>query len=300
LEVGEWLWLLLQNVSKGRALFRKKQKYVLSNSYYSAKVTVTKLPLCPGSLNKRHKNMEKAWFESWFDSSYYHRLYVQRDENEAEAFLFNLLKYLQPQPKDRCLDLACGKGRHAIYLAEQGLDVIGLDLSIESIEQARASENDQLRFYSHDMRQPFHTNYFKYVFNLFTSFGYFESAREHITALQNVNRSLQPGGTFILDFFNAKLVQQSVEPRTVIERGGTQFTYLKKVENNRIIKTIRFTDDEGRRRVYQEKVHLFDLTMLQNMVQKAGFGVERVFGDYNLSAFDEQTSVRCILVMKKI
>jgi steroid delta-isomerase-like uncharacterized protein len=54
-----------------------------------------------------------------------------------------------------------------------------LDLSEASIRTAKSFEHDGLRFACHDMRRRFGTGAFDYVFNLFTSFGYFETAAEH-------------------------------------------------------------------------------------------------------------------------
>ena len=57
-----------------------------------------------------------SWFESWFDSKYYHILYQNRDDNEAKYFIDNLLDAFHFKKGARLLDLACGKGRHSIYL----------------------------------------------------------------------------------------------------------------------------------------------------------------------------------------
>ena len=115
-----------------------------------------------------------TWYSDWFDSPYYHLLYRHRDEQEARLLIDSLLRYLKPQPCAAVLDLACGKGRHALYMNRQGLAVAGIDLSPASIAYARQLENKLLSFFVHDMRQVFRANAFDYVFNLFTSFGYFD------------------------------------------------------------------------------------------------------------------------------
>ena len=53
---------------------------------------------------------------------------------------------------DSILDLACGKGRHSIFLNSLGYNVTGLDLSKNSIEQAKTNESSSLHFEVHDMR----------------------------------------------------------------------------------------------------------------------------------------------------
>jgi 2-polyprenyl-3-methyl-5-hydroxy-6-metoxy-1,4-benzoquinol methylase len=40
----------------------------------------------------------------------------------------NITNYLN-LPKMQSVDLACGKGRHSIYLNQLGFDVLGADLS---------------------------------------------------------------------------------------------------------------------------------------------------------------------------
>lgn len=103
------------------------------------------------------------------------------------------MQHLKPGPGSTMLDIACGKGRHAIHLAENDYDVTGIDLSAQSIEEASLSEKDNLRFYQHDMRLPFWINYFHYAFNFFTSFGYFKTMRENYNVVETISKALKPG-----------------------------------------------------------------------------------------------------------
>src|SRR6185295_11720123 len=105
---------------------------------------------------------QKQWFEAWFDSPYYHVLYKQRDEPEAQAFLDNLIKLLKPPKTARILDVACGRGRHALYLNKKGYQVFGFDLSKKNIDYNKQFENNNLQFFVHDMREAFRVNYFEY------------------------------------------------------------------------------------------------------------------------------------------
>jgi 2-polyprenyl-3-methyl-5-hydroxy-6-metoxy-1,4-benzoquinol methylase len=63
--------------------------------------------------------------------------------------------------------LACGKGRHSTYLNQLGFDVLGADLSENSIAEASKDTNDTLHFKVHDMRVPLKKS--THIFNLFTS-----------------------------------------------------------------------------------------------------------------------------------
>ena len=113
------------------------------------------------------------WFDTWFSSPYYHILYKNRDFKEAKDFLDNLSVFLNLKPTDHILDLACGRGRHAIYLNKKGFNVVGVDLSEENISEARKFENEKLQFFTHDMIYVFKKNSFDYIFNFFHKFWIF-------------------------------------------------------------------------------------------------------------------------------
>lgn len=239
------------------------------------------------------------WFEAWFDSPYYHLLYAHRSTAEADALILNLQNILQLKPGSRILDLACGKGRHSKALAMQGYNVTGVDLSDHSIEEARKMGSDNLEFMVHDMRRPVAVNYYDAVLNLFTSFGYFTSVRDNSRTIDAVHTALHPQGIFLIDYFNAVKVQKAVEakPEGTLDSEGVHFHWKKSVENGAVIKEIEVTDD-GKSYVFCEHVQLFTLKDFAELLHEK-FDIVNVFGDYSLTAFDEQNSDRLILSCRK-
>ena len=115
----------------------------------------------------------KDWFTDWFNTPYYHILYKDRNDNEAQQFIKKITEFLSLPKNATLLDLPCGKGRHSVFLNSLGFKVIGADLSENSIQHAKNFENENLKFIVQDMREPLHKKY-DAVFNLFTSFGYFK------------------------------------------------------------------------------------------------------------------------------
>lgn len=240
---------------------------------------------------------EKTWFADWFNSPYYHILYKNRDEKEASGFMDALRNHLKLNSQNVIWDLACGKGRHSLYLNSKGLNVIGTDLSRNSIDEALKSSNNTLEFFIHDMRTPFRINYFTHVFNLFTSIGYFEDEKDNLKVFKNVFNSLKPGGIFVVDFFNVIDIEECMVPENKTTIEGIDFKLCKKIADKKVIKRIEFSD-KGKDYFFEEKVSLLTKSDFEKMATTAGFKLENTFGDYQLNAFDEKKSDRLILIFR--
>ncbi len=239
------------------------------------------------------------WFEEWFNSPYYHMLYANRSTAEADAFILNVHKLLELPPGSKILDLACGKGRHSKALASQGYNVTGVDLSENSIVEAKKMESDNLNFMVHDMRRPVAANYYDAVLNLFTSFGYFVSQRDNVRTINAVASALKPKGLFLIDFLNAVKVKKAVEANAEgnVERENVRFHWKKSIEEGSVVKQITITDGSEKFE-FCEHVQLFSLADFAGMLNHK-FEIVNVFGDYNLATFDESNSDRLILSCRK-
>lgn len=242
---------------------------------------------------------DSNWFERWFSSPYYRILYQHRDELEAEEFVAALVKYLQPLPNSRMLDIACGEGRFSVELAANGYDVTGIDLSHTSIEVAKGHESERLHFYVHDMRMPFYINYFDYAFNFFTSFGYFANRRDHQLAAKSFAKGLKKGGILVLDYLNSDRSRLRLVPEETIQRGSYAFHIQRRIENDHFIKEISFLDADGKERRYTESVAAFGLTEFIRLFRNAGMSLVATFGNYRLEEFNPLESPRLIMVFKK-
>ncbi|GIZ10543.1 class I SAM-dependent methyltransferase [Flavobacterium sp. UMI-01] len=237
-----------------------------------------------------------AWFSSWFDTPYYHILYKERNYREAQLFMDNLTHYLNLPEKAKVLDLACGKGRHAIYLNQLGYDVLGADLSENSIKEAAKNSNAYLHFKVHDMREPFDDK-FDAIFNLFTSFGYFENDDDNLTTLKAIKNSLTDYGFAVIDFMNVNQVINCLVPQEIKTVDGIDFHIKRYVKDGHIFKEIDF-EDQGQKFHFTEKVKALTLEDFQNMMDEAGIYLLDIFGDYKLKKFHKTESERLIMIFK--
>ncbi|MFN3969006.1 class I SAM-dependent methyltransferase [Flavobacterium sp.] len=236
------------------------------------------------------------WYASWFDTPYYHILYKDRNYREAQIFMDNLTHYLNLPEKAKVLDLACGKGRHSIYLNQLGYDVIGADLSENSIAEANKNANETLHFVVHDKREPFEDK-FDAIFNLFTSFGYFENEEDNLKTLVAIKESLSEYGFAVIDFMNVYTVLENLIPEETKEVDGITFHIKRYDANHFIIKEIDFEAD-GQQFHFEEKVKAYTLEDFQRMMDEAGIYLLDTFGDYKLKKFHKNTSERLIMIFK--
>jgi len=235
-------------------------------------------------------------YTAWFDTKYYHILYKDRNYNEAKHFMEALTSHLQLSPNAKLLDLACGRGRHSVYLNKLGFQVTGTDLSESSIKQAQKYEKTGLNFRVHDMSEPLNEK-FDAVFNLFTSFGYFEDEEDNLKTLKAIKTELNAEGYGVIDFMNAHKVMKELVSENTKTVNGIEFHLKRWIENGFILKEICF-EDEGEAYSYQERVKALTLKDFENYFDKANIQLKEVFGDYQLNPFDKETSERLILIFQ--
>lgn len=234
------------------------------------------------------------WFTSWFDTSYYHILYQHRNDADAQFFMRNITSFLKLPKSSHIADLPCGKGRHSVYLNSLGYKVTGGDLSGNSIEHAKKFENESLNFEVWDMRDPIKDKY-DAIFNLFTSFGYFEDNNEDIAILKSIKNGLKKDGVFVIDFLNVEKVKSSLVKEEVKTLDDIEFNITREIKNGFILKHISFIADE-QKHSYTEQVKFLTLDKMEGYFEKANLKIKHVFGDYALNNFDKNTSDRLILI----
>ncbi len=242
--------------------------------------------------------IEDKWFEEWFNTKYYHILYKNRDHQEAEEFILKLLDELQLPSDAYCLDLACGKGRHARFLSEQGFKVCGVDLSENSIQFASQWCNDNLYFDVHDMREVYKKNAYDAVFNLFTSFGYFDSDSDNLRVLDSIHQMLCDKGILVIDFLNAEKVVSNLVKSETKYIDGVTFKIKRWVEDGHIYKQIDI-HDEGKELSFTERVQALYRSDFERMLEAKNFSVKNVFGSLDLAPFQDATSDRLVIIAEK-
>lgn len=239
----------------------------------------------------------KVQLLNWFGSPYYTKLYRHRNELEAQQFIQNLLNLLAMDSDAYFADICCGRGRHARYLAELGYRVVGIDACDANIKYAREFENEGLSFSQQDILEPLSGGPFDVALNLFTSFGYFDTQREHLTALKNIRSTLKEQSVLIIDYLNSYMIKREAISEESEFIDGVRFDIKKYTQNGYAMKEID-VNDQGTIYNFRERVRLFGQSDFSELLTKAGFKLEAVYGDYEFNEYRKTSSDRMILVSR--
>ena len=138
---------------------------------------------------------------------YYDLLYSDKDYPGEVDYVLDRIKRCGVDPQS-VLDLGCGTGRHAIEMANRGIQVCGVDLSEPMIRIAQSKVTSHpksaaggIRFSNADIRSLDLGQTFDAVVCLFHVLSY-QTTNEDLKAVFSVaRRHLRPGGCFVFDFW---------------------------------------------------------------------------------------------------
>ena len=239
---------------------------------------------------------KSEWYIDWFNSPFYHQLYKERDYSEATYFMNNLVSYLKIPEDTTILDLACGRGRHSLYLSKIGYNVTGIDISKENINEANKNQSDRLNYIIHDMRQPL-SYQFDLILNLFTSFGYYYNDIDNLHIIRSIKCNLNITGKAVIDFFNVDYVLNNLIEHEEKVIDDTKFTINRYLVDNLLVKDIKI-ESNNKLYEFQEKVKAYRIEDFLSMFKECGLMLKENFGDYKLNNFNKNSSPRLIMVFE--
>lgn len=243
-----------------------------------------------------------SWYKEWFDSPLYEKLYPWRNDEEAAQLAELIFRYFPVKQYSSLLDLGCGRGRHALRLAQMGYRVTGVDLSANSISEAKIRAGqigiENVSFINSDMRFPLEHK-FDVIANLFTSFGYFAKESDNVDVLESISSMLKQEGGMILDYMNAPLVRRTYKPENRGRESCIQYDIKRFVEDDTIIKQMNLKDNNGDAYFFEERVKLYDYNWFARKLSDVGLYIDSVLGNYYGDEYEKEKSPRLILIAVK-
>ena len=215
------------------------------------------------------------------------------------------------------LELGCGTGRVSLPLARAGVSLVGIDRSSPMLDRARKqilrSSNPQilksLRLVRGDIRHlPFEDRSFSMVL---APYGILQSLirpRDLTATLASVGRVVGRGGTFGIDLVPDVPKWREYENRVQLRgrAGGAQLTLVESVRQDPTRHLTTFEQKYIERRGVHTREHRFDLTFrtlsvrqMTRQLERAGFAVDAVLGDYRGRPWDDRADVWIIMAKKR-
>jgi ubiquinone/menaquinone biosynthesis C-methylase UbiE len=205
------------------------------------------------------------------------------------------------------LELGCGTGRVSRPLARGGVDLVGIDRSAPMLERAKRVK--RLRLIRGDIRAlPFGARAFPMVI---APYGILQSLirpKDLTATLASVARVIAPGGTFGIDLVPDVPKWREYENRVQL-RGrarGAQLTLVESVRQDPKRHLTMFEQTYIERRGARTREHRFDLTFrtltvrqMTLQLERAGFLVDAVLGDYLGRPWDDRADVWIIMAKKR-
>jgi ubiquinone/menaquinone biosynthesis C-methylase UbiE len=234
---------------------------------------------------------------------------------------------LASQSRGPVMELGCGTGRVSIPLARAGIRLVGVDRSEPMLARARqrikprgtrtakssgsgtAKAAPSVRLVRADIRQlPFGDKTFPMVI---APYGILQSLirpRDLTATLASVARVIAPGGTFGIDLVPDVPKWSEYTNRVQLrgKAGGAQLTLVESVRQDPKRRLTTFEQKYVERRGDRTREHRFDLTFrtlsvpqMSRQLERAGFSVDAVLGDYRGRPWDDRADVWIIVAKKR-
>jgi SAM-dependent methyltransferase len=248
----------------------------------------------------------KPWFETYFETEYFREYatgHKTDKQNDTEAaFVAARLAHL---PCGRVLDLGCGYGRHSVRLAERGFRVVGFDLSpslLANLQDAAVAASTEVTTHHGDMRRMTFSNEFDAVIMMFTTFGIFDDADNHLV-LEGVARALKPGGSCLIDLDNPILVLRRFQTEDWRTQGDGEV-----ILNTRRYDVVRGCIDGQRihmksgeaSREYSLHIRLYTCPEIVKLLDSVGLSLLRSFGSYDSEPYSFESPRMILLAQKRL
>lgn len=214
------------------------------------------------------------------------------------------------------LELGCGTGRIALPLARAGVALVGIDRSASMLARARrrvarARLRGRVRLIRGDIRHlPFPASSFSAVL---APYGVLQSLlreRDLAATLASVHGVLESGGTFGLELVADLPAWEEYRKRVSLNGwrgrpGGARVTLVETVRQDRARRLTIFDQTFTERRGRERRTRRFALAFrtlsvpqVARRLEKAGFLVTALLGDYRGAPWDARADVWVILAKK--
>lgn len=186
------------------------------------------------------------------------------------------------------LDLACGTGTLTRLLAEEGYDMIGIDMSEEmleiAMEKSAAKDQSGILYLQQDMREFELYGTVRAIVSICDSMNYLMEYEDLVQVLRLANNYLDPGGVFIFDLNTEYKYREMLGEQTIAEnREDGSFIwenyYDEEEQVNEYDLTLFIREEDGRFRKYEEThfQRAYGIGQVKQAIAEAGMELAAVY-----------------------
>jgi 2-polyprenyl-3-methyl-5-hydroxy-6-metoxy-1,4-benzoquinol methylase len=246
------------------------------------------------------------WYKEGWSLDIKNQSWVENTPNQIDF----IIKTLELKGNEKILDLACGFGRHSLYLAKLGFNVTGVDITRDYIVDAanEAKKMDlKAEFIQDDIRNINFSNEFDVVLNLADgAIGYLENDEENIKIFDVISNVLKSGGKHFMDVCNAEHAQ-TYFPKRHWEIGQKSLSlpeFIWEEKTKRMLYS-QWEAEFGKVLEKPEKIEpyntirLYTKNELENIFKDRNMKIINTFSDY-YGKVDSKNDLQLIVYSRKI
>ena len=216
------------------------------------------------------------------------------------------------------LELGAGSGRVSLPLCDLGYSLIGIDVSEPMLNLARSKyelltnpERGACSFITADIRTYSHSEPLPLIIFPYNSISHLTTPADLEAFFLKLNQNLLPNGRFVFTVFVPLPAFLSRDPNGLYPVGSFKsslsqkqielfesMTYDKTTQVNHITWYF-FEDDKDEPYITHLSLRMFYPQELTYLLYYYGFEIEHRYGDYDLSAFDKESVVQCVVARKR-
>lgn len=259
-------------------------------------------------LNER-KTMVKKDIRYTELAKYYELTHYFRNYEQQAEFLNSAIKKYFPAAH-RILDIACGTGNHAIFMAKKGYDVKGVDLSQKMLNIARQKIKNtdlQVGFTYGNMKDLEFSSEFDVVYCLGMSFMELRTYDEINSCLNSIKRAIKPNGLFIFDVSNGWEMLSVETRKDFAEDAKTKVIWLSSGYIDKLKRTVHldytFIIQENNKTAIEsgvEELRIFFPDELRMLLTNANFKIEAMLGDRSLETPFKEDSPHIVMINRGV
>jgi len=220
-----------------------------------------------------------------------------------------LTRALELRPGAKLVDLGCGPGLYCTALARRGVDVTGVDVSVNSLEYARAAAAEAglaIRYVEGDYLALDEHEAYDAAMIVYLDFGVL-SPRDRETLLARVHDALRPGGRFAFDVVSTAAARPErtnwiASAGAGFWRPGPHLALLRRLdypESAVSCDQYAVLDETGAATVYRVWEQRFSRDGLERLLGDAGFEVEQVCADLTGTAWTPEAETLAVVARRR-